>query len=170
MHSRARTQLSLLLLTTLHALGCADTQGSEPAAERSGQDRAQSSGDDAAGAETTARGADSPSEFANEARLCELELNKSSMDDVKDVLGSPSSEDPNGPGVVLRYVDREGSTWIFFFDEHDVWSGFTLDSAMSTVVPSCWAPDGGWFDRPDGGWYPRSGASWREDQPDAGEP
>jgi hypothetical protein len=92
-----------------------------------------------------------------------LQLNRSKLADVKDVLGEPSSEATNGDGVELRYQDADGSQLIFYFAADGLWTSFTVQShGGSSVVPSCLAPDGGWFERPDGGYYDRSRANWRD--------
>ena len=132
-----------VFVLALNLFACADDASNPPADDANHDD-----------ASNSANG--SPFEHVSEERLCSLELSSSRLDDVKDVLGEPTSEESNGSGVVLRYEDGEGSAWVLFFDESEVWSGITVESAgRTTTVPSCWAPDGGWFERPDGGWYQR---------------
>lgn len=132
-----------LFVLALNLFACADDAASSPADDANHDDASDSANE-------------SPFEHVSEGQLCSLELSSSDQDDVEAVLGPPSSEEPSGSGVVLRYEDGKGAAWIFFFDESGVWTGITVESAGSTTtVPSCWAPDGGWFERPDGGWYQR---------------
>jgi hypothetical protein len=167
--------LSCALITSaLCFAGCSgDTSARESAETRhrsvsrdDNQDN-HDTGDNRAGSGAGSGDARVGSRFPSEERLCELELHRSTKDEVEALLGRPSSEERAAATARLRYVEPNGSTWTFLFDDRGIWTGINVQSGDTTTVPGCWAPDGGWFKAPDGGWSEAPDGGWFE-APDGG--
>ena len=113
-------------------------------------------GASAAGASGTGHDNDRPP--PTEDAACMLALDASSASDVEAALGEPSSQSRANGTLTLDYTFRDGSMWTFGFNAQGVWNNISVVGATS--YPSCWVPDGGWFERPDGGWYERPDGGW----------
>lgn len=151
--TRALTNaFAALFFASISVLGSGCGTGSDPGADGHASPALPAvAGDDAA----AHAGHLDPDSFP-EGQACTLTLDTSKEDDLRAVFGEPYGQQPAGSGKTLRYLFSDGSEWLFFLSQDQIWVGFTIQSNGAAVAsPACWAPDGGYWQRPDGGYWQR---------------